>query len=415
MAEITLGKIQETQQRISDQTVKTSCNLMPNLSKLTCCQLYFKLETLQRCNSFKFRGAYSKIMKLPRDTVVVCASGGNHSQGCACACQLLGMKCIVYLPITAPLQKVEATLEYGAEVIQYGMSLEEAITKCKVDCTQHQNWTFISPGEDEDVIAGNGTIALEILEQVPDVDTVIVPVGEGALCAGVSVALKELKPDVRIVAVNSAIRPATYKKYQIAKGRGFSPETNSSFKGSPLADGLAVLNPGKLTFPYIEKNVDEFVVVTEDDIALAIAMLAERTKILAEGAGAAPFAALWSRKIEVKPNEKVVCIISGGCLELTMLSRCIDRALFLLHRRIHFTVSLPVACTEFINMLEILHSYKFEIIGTAVLPNANSLANHTRYSITVDIPNPALLQEVQEKFVENGWIINITDPHAIDE
>jgi threonine dehydratase len=413
--EVTINDIREARERIKEHAVYTPCNKMSNLSKLCGCDIYFKMETLQRCRAFKFRGALSKISTLKKGSTVVCASAGNHSQGCALSSTLLGMKCIVYMPLTAPLSKVEATEGYGAEVRQFGMSFDEAAAQCKEDLKKNPDWIFIPPFDDDKVIAGQGTIGLEIAEQLPDVDTVIVAVGGGGLAAGTAVAIKALCPKARVIAVNAAVRPNTYKKFQAAKGREISKEVDATFRGNPLADGIAVTNPGVVTFPYVEKYVDEFVVVTEDEIATSIAMLAERSKIIAEGAGASTFAAVFSGKVKVHEGEKVVCVLSGGNIELQMLSRCIDRALFLLKRRVHFTVSLPVACKEFIKMLEILHSYKFEIIGTAILPNANCLANHIRYSVTVDIPNPKLLDDVKAKFVENGWVINITETHASDE
>ena len=412
---VTLDDIRLAKERIKAHAVETPCNFMPNLSSVTNSQLYFKLETLQRCRAFKFRGALSKISTLPKGSTVVCASAGNHSQGTALSASLCGMKAIVYMPLTAPIAKVNATKGYGAQVIQHGVSFDEASTKCKADLLEHPDWTFIPPFDDDLVIAGQGTIGLEIFQQLPEVDTVVVSVGGGGLAAGVAVALKALKPQVRIIAVNGAVRPNTYKKYQNCKNRPFDPISEEKFVGVPLADGIAVVNPGVVTFPYIENLVDEFVVVSEDDISEAISLLAERSKIICEGAGAAPFAAVLKKKFSFKPDEKIVCVASGGNIELQMLSRCIDRALFLWQRRVHFSVSLPVGADEFIKMLEILRFYKFEIIGTNALPNANVFANHIRYMVTVDIPNPSLLEQIKEEFHQKGWKFNITSIHPSDE
>jgi len=319
------------------------------------------------------------------------------------------------MPLTAPISKVNATRGYGATVIQHGMSFDEASAKCKADLLEHSDWTFIPPFDDDLVIAGQGTIGLEISQQIPDVDTVVVAVGGGGLAAGVAVALKALCPKARVIAVNGAVRPNTYKKFQTVKGLPIDPHAEEKFIGVPLADGIAVVNPGVVTFPYIEKLVDEFVVVTEDDISESIALLAERSKIICEGAGASPFAAVLKKKFSFRPDEKIVCVASGGNIELQMLSRCIDRALFLWQRRVHFSVSLPVSCDEYIKMLEILRTFKFEIVGTSAMPNANVFANHIRYAVTVDIPNPALLEEVKRKFIEKGWIFQITDTHPEDQ
>ncbi|EAX95826.1 Pyridoxal-phosphate dependent enzyme family protein [Trichomonas vaginalis G3] len=412
---VNLEKIKEAKERIRPYAVETPCNFVPNLSKITDCQLYFKLETLQRCRAFKFRGALSKISTLPKGSTIVCASAGNHSQGCALSAQICGMKCIVYMPITAPITKVDATRGYGAEVRQYGFSFDEANKKCAEDLAANPDWIFVPPFDSDEVIAGQGTIGLEIAQQVPDVDTVVVAVGGGGLAAGTAVAIKALCPKARVIAVNAAVRPASYLKYKNFKGQEIDQNTTTKFIGNPLADGIAVINPGKVTFPYIEQLVDDFVVVTEDEISTAIAYLAERTKMICEGAGASPFAAVLFKKFEYRPDEKIVCVLSGGNIELPMLARCIDRALFLQQRRVNFTISLPVACGQFIKMLQILQQFKFEVVGTFALPNANCLANHIRYCVTVDIPNPALMEDVKAEFEKNGWTINITETHPQDQ
>lgn len=401
-------------ERIKGHIYETPCAYSVNLASLCGCSLYFKNETAQRCRAFKFRGALNKISQLPKGSTVACVSAGNHSQGTALSATLMGMKAMVYMPITAPVAKVNATTGYGGNVVQHGLSFEDAAAKCNEDLLNHPDWIFIPPFNDKDVIAGQGTIGLEIANQVPDVETVVVSVGGGGLCSGVAIALRHLCPKVRIIAVNAAVRPQTYKKFQTAKGRNIEG-VEEPFVGVPLADGIAVKVPGTITFPIIEKLVDEFVVVSEDEIAEAIALLAERAKMVVEGAGAATFAAVHSRKFEFREDEKVCCILSGGNIELQMLSRCIDRSLFLWGRRVYFNISLPLGTDEFINMLKLLRSYRFEIISTYAFPNANCLANHVRYAVTVDMPNPALLQDVQAKFNEYGWKINMTDVHANDE
>jgi len=411
---LTLQDIKDAKERIKEHVNETPVVFTDNLSKMCGCKLHFKLETLQRCRAFKFRGALSKISTLPPGSTVCCVSAGNHSQGVALSATLCGMKSMVYMPITAPIAKVHATEGYGGTVIQHGLSFEEACAKCNEDRAQHPDWIFIPPFDDPAVMAGQGTIGLEINNQLPEVDTIVVAVGGGGLAAGVATAIKALKPSCRVVAVNAAVRANTYKKFQEAKGRKIEG-VDENFQGVPLADGINVKVPGTLTFPIVEKLVDEFVTVSEDDISEAIALLAERTKIISEGAGAAPFAAVLKKKFQFRPDENVVCVISGGNIELTMLSRCIDRSLFLWGRRIHFNVSLPLSTDEFIRMLELLRKYHMEIIATHAFPHANCLANHIRYAVTMDCPNPLVLKEVQKKFEENGWEINTTSIHALDE
>lgn len=411
---LTLQDILDAKERIKGQAVETPVSYSANLSAMCGCQLYFKLETLQRCRAFKFRGALSKLSTLPKGSTVACVSAGNHSQGVALSAKLCGMKSMVYMPMTSPLSKVQATQGYGATVIQHGLSFEDAVAKCKEDLAKHPDWIFIPPFDDYKVMAGQGTIGLEISNQLPDVDTIVVPVGGGGLAAGIATAIKAIKPNVRVVAVNSAVRSNYYKAFQTEHHRKIEG-TDESFKGVPLADGINVSIPGSLTLPIVQKLVDEFVTVSEDDISEAIALLAERNKVVAEGAGAASFAAVLSKKFSFRPDEKIVCVISGGNIELTMLSRCIDRSLFLWGRRIHFNVSLPLSCDEFIKMLELLRKYHIEIVSTHAFPHANCLANHIRYAVTIDCPNPQILKEVKGKFTENGWEINTTEIHASDE
>ena len=406
---VTIERIREAAERIKGHAKVTPCDDVPNLSQMCGCKLYFKEEIHQRCRAFKFRGALSKISTLPKGSTICCASAGNHSQGCALSAQLCGMKCIVYMPLTAPVSKVDATMSYGAEVRQYGYSFDEAKMQLAEDLANNPDWIYVPPFDDYDVIAGQGTIGLEIAQQVPDVDTVVVAVGGGGLAAGTAIAIKKLCPKARIVCVNAAVRPASYLHFKEFKGEPADPICQRKFTGNPLADGIAVINPGTLTTPFIEELVDDFVVVSEDEISQAIALLAERFKIVVEGAGASTFAAVLFKKFEYKPDDKIVCVLSGGNIELQMLSRCIDRALFLRQRRVHFQVSLPVQCDEYIKMLGILRKYRFEVVGTFALPNAACFANHIRYAVTVDVPNPVLLENVQDEFAARGWKIEITD------
>ena len=324
--EITLKDIQDAQERIKKYETLTPLLKSENISSKIHSNIYLKLENLQRCKAFKFRGALSKISTLPKGSTVVCASAGNHSQGCALASTICGLKCIVYMPKTAPKSKVDATKKYGGEVRQFGECFDEAEEKCEMDLKSEPSLTFVPPFDDNLVIAGQGTIGLEIFSQLRNVQTVVLAVGGGGLCAGVSIALKSLNPNIRIIAVNSAIYPATYIKYQKIKNRKIddliNDEENNKRKSKPLADGIAVKIPGYLTFPYIEKYVDEFVVVSEHEIACAISVLAERVKVVAEGAGASTVAAVLFNKFKHEENENIVCILSGGNITLQRLAKC---------------------------------------------------------------------------------------------
>lgn len=324
-SELTLEEIKKAYERIKPHIKRTPIDYSYNISGIIGSNLYLKLEMLQRCKAFKFRGALSKISTLPKGSTIVCASAGNHSQGCALSAKLCGVKCIVYMPETAPEAKVLATQGYGAEVRQYGQTFDDANAKCKEDLKSNPEYIFVPPFDDLYVMAGQGTIGLEIVEDVKDVQTVVVSVGGGGLCAGICVAIKSLLPKCRIVAVNAALFPNTYIKYQKEKKRYWSISWIWAFdRKKPLADGIAVKTPGSLTFPYILKYVDEFVVVSEDEISCAISVLAQRAKFVVEGAGAATLAAVLYRKFKYEKNENIVCVLSGGNIPLERLSQCFN-------------------------------------------------------------------------------------------
>lgn len=326
--DLTLDVIKKSYERIKPHLKRTILDYSYNLSSIVGCKLFLKLEMLQRCKAFKFRGALSKITTLPKGSTIVCASAGNHSQGCALSAQLCGLKAIVYMPETAPEAKVAATKGYGAEVRQFGQTFDDANKKCIEDLEKDKSLIFVPPFDDVEVMAGQGTIGLEIMEDLKDVNTVVVSVGGGGLCAGVCVAIKTLMPNVRIIAVNGALFPNTYIKYQKEKNREIdkAAETEPLTGKKPLADGIAVKIPGKMTFPYISKYADEFVVVTESELACAISMLAQRVKVVVEGAGASTFAAVLFKKFKYEKDEKIVCVLSGGNIAMERLAECYEES-----------------------------------------------------------------------------------------
>jgi threonine dehydratase len=322
--ELTLEEIKKAYERIKPHIKRTPIDYSFNISSIIGCNLYLKFEMLQRCKAFKFRGALSKISTLPKGSKIACASAGNHSQGCALSAKICGIKCIVYMPETAPEAKVLATQGYGAEVRQFGQTFDEANAKCKEDLKKDPELIFVPPFDDLYVMAGQGTIGLEIAEDVKNVQTVVVSVGGGGLCAGVCVAIKSLIPNCRIVAVNAALFPNTYIKYQKEKNREIDKlaETEPLTGKKPLADGIAVKIPGTMTYPYLSKYVDEFVVVSESEIACAISVLAQRAKVVVEGAGASTLAAVLYKKFKYEKDENIVCILSGGNITLSRLADC---------------------------------------------------------------------------------------------
>ncbi len=296
--------------------------------------VYLKTENLQVTGSFKVRGAYYKISTLSaeeREKGVIACSAGNHAQGVALAATKAGIKSLICLPDGAPISKVEATKGFGAEVCLVPGVYDDAYNKA-LQLRDEKGYTFIHPFDDENVIAGQGTIGLELLEQLPDMDAVVVPIGGGGLISGVAFAIKSLNPNIKVYGVQAAGAPSMYNSVKDGKiGRLDSVAT--------IADGIAVKEPGENTFELVSKYVDEIVTVTEDEISGAILSLIEQQKLIAEGAGAVSVAAVMFDKVPVK-GKKVVCLVSGGNIDVTILSRVIRRGLVKSGRASLLTIEL---------------------------------------------------------------------------
>jgi threonine dehydratase len=283
--------------------------------------VYLKPECLQRTGSFKIRGAYYKISQLSDEEKakgVVACSAGNHAQGVALGATAMGVKSLICLPAGAPISKVEATKRLGAEVCLVPGVYDDAYQKA-LQLRDEKGYTFVHPFNDENVIAGQGTIGLELLNQLPDLEVVVVPVGGGGLISGVAFALKNLNPRVKVYGVQTEGAPSMVESLRDGK-----VECLSSV--STIADGIAVKEPGDLTFHICQKYVDGIVTVSEDEICAAILRLIESEKMVSEGAGAASVAAVMFNKVPVK-GKKTVCIVSGGNIDVTVLSRIINRGL----------------------------------------------------------------------------------------
>jgi threonine dehydratase len=279
------------------------------ISRWTGTRVLLKAENLQRTGAFKLRGATNRMSTLSdeeRARGVVAASAGNHAQGVALAATALGVSSRVYMPVDAPLAKQVATADYGAEVVLSGETFEESFAAARAD---PEGRVLVPPFDDEAIIAGQGTIGLELLEQVPDADTVVVPLGGGGLLSGIAIVIKSLRPDIRVIGVQASGCAAWAAS--LAAGRPVEIE-----RGTTIADGIAVQRPGDITFPLIQQFVDEVVGVTEDEICRAVVVLLERSKLMVEGAGAAGLAAVLAGKIT---SRQAVCVLSGGNLDAGML------------------------------------------------------------------------------------------------
>lgn len=329
---LTLDKVYHASFQLKDVIRRTDMIMAPKINPD--CEVHLKTENLQVTGSFKVRGAAYKISQLSEEEKakgVIACSAGNHAQGVALAATKSGIKSLICLPDGAPISKVEATRKYGAEICLVEGVYDDAYNRA-LQLKDEMGYTFIHPFNDEDVIAGQGTIGLEILEQLPDVDVVIVPVGGGGLISGVAFAIKSLNPNVKVYGVQASGAPSMLRS--IADGK-----VEKLDEVSTIADGIAVKEPGDVTFQMCQKYVDGIVSVSEDEIAAAILALIEQQKLIAEGAGAVSVAAAMFNKVDVK-GKKVCCLVSGGNIDVTILSRVIKRGLLKSGRTYSLTIEL---------------------------------------------------------------------------
>lgn len=329
---LTLDKVYHASFQLKDVIRRTDMIMAPKINPD--CEVHLKTENLQVTGSFKVRGAAYKISQLSdaeKAKGVIACSAGNHAQGVALAATKNGIKSLICLPDGAPISKVEATRKYGADICLVEGVYDDAYNRA-LQLKEEKGYTFIHPFNDEDVIAGQGTIGLEILEQLPDVDVVIVPIGGGGLISGVAFAIKELNPKVKVYGVQAAGAPSMLQS--VADGK-----IERLDEVSTIADGIAVKEPGDVTFEMCRKYVDGIVTVSEDEIAAAILALIEQQKLIAEGAGAVSVAAAMFNKIDIK-GKKVCCLVSGGNIDVTILSRVIKRGLLKSGRTYSLTIEL---------------------------------------------------------------------------
>lgn len=333
-------------------------------------QIFLKPENLQHTGSFKLRGAYYKISQLTDEEKakgVIACSAGNHAQGVALGAAHNGIKAVICLPAGAPISKVEATKRYGAEVVMVPGVYDDAYERA-ISLRDEEGYTFVHPFDDPKVIAGQGTIGLEILEEMPDVEAVIVPIGGGGLIAGVAFALKMLRPDVKVYGVQAEGAPSMVRS--ISDGQKVHLDSVRT-----IADGIAVKEPGDLTYRLVKEYVDEVVTVSEDEIAAAILALIEKQKLVAEGAGAVSVAAAMFNKVPIK-GKKTVCIVSGGNIDVTSLNRVITRGLVKSGRNCTLTLDLEDKPGQLSLVTGVLGSLGANIISIAHERNTSSTQIH---------------------------------------
>ena len=389
MTRDTLKDVQEARETIKDIVKTTDLLESVKLSEKTGANVYYKCENLQKTGSFKVRGACNKIASLTDEEKangVIASSAGNHAQGVALGAKLSGIKATIVMPATAPLAKVTATKGYGAEVVLEGLVYDDAYAKA-VEIQKETGATFLHPFNDKYVMAGQGTIALEVFEQLDNkVDTIICPIGGGGIIAGIATAAKALNPNVKIIGVQTANIPSM--KESIEHGH-----VTTAFKATTIADGIAVKTPGEYTFEIIKDLVDEVIVVEESEIAQAMLYLLENQKLIAEGSGAVSTAALLSGKYKPAKDENVVCIISGGNVDVNTLYRVIGTALTSEGRRYVFKTKIQDKPGGLAELTQIISGLNANILSA----NMTRPPKETLGSLYLEIELETFNQEHKDK------------------
>jgi threonine dehydratase len=396
---ITLQDVLAARDRIRGSVPVTPCPLSEPFSELCGAQIHFKLENLHRTGSFKERGAANLLLQLgaeARRTGVISASAGNHGLAVAFHAQRLGIPATIVMPEYAPLIKVTSARRYGAEVILHGVNYDEAYERaCAIGAELGR--VFVHPFDDARVIAGQGTLGLELLEQLPDVEAVIVPVGGGGLIGGVALAVKAKRPDVRVIGVQSAALPAMSRS--LDRGERVRVEASAT-----IADGIAVRQVGEMTLELARRWVDRVVTVDEEELANAVLLLLEIEKTVVEGAGAAPLAALLNRRLDLE-GRRVVLVLSGGNIDVTMLARIIERGLVKDGRLVRLGVLLrdipgalarltALIAEERANILHILHDRAF---------SPHAAIGQTEVELTLETSGPEQIAAVKLRLEASGY------------
>ncbi|MDP9160638.1 MAG: threonine ammonia-lyase [Acidobacteriota bacterium] len=395
---VTLTDIETALGRIRASIYLSPCARSETFSQLTGNSVFLKLDNLQRTGAFKERGALNKLLTLTkneRERGVIAASAGNHAQGLAYHAGLHNIRALICMPLTTPLVKVSATRAYGADVVLHGANYDEACEEA-VRRSLGENLTFVHPFDDDAVIAGQGTLGLEILAQHPEIEAIIAPIGGGGLIGGIACAVKEKTPKVRIIGVQPARLPSM--KAAIAEGK---PVTLPP--AATIADGIAVRRAGDRTLPLVQKYVDDIVTVDEEEIANAILLLLEREKTLAEGAGAAAIAALINRKVELQ-GKRVAVLVCGGNIDVTLLARIMERGLVKDGRLVRLRVHLPDYPGALNQLTGILAQHRANIVETSY-DRAYYGVNlgDTAIDITMETRGPEHIAELLTALTAGGY------------
>ena len=396
-----MSKIQDfitAKEKLSKVLLKTSLIQSPIFSKEAGNEVYIKPENLQKTGSFKIRGAYNKITNLSDEEKkkgVIASSAGNHAQGVAYGAKESGIKAVIVMPKSTPLIKVESTKQYGAEVVLHGDVYDDAFKKAK-ELEEKEGYIFVHPFDDEDVIYGQGTIALEILEELPETDIILVPIGGGGLISGIACAAKILKPEIKIIGVEPDGAASAYEAIKEDKVVELK-EANT------IADGTAVKKIGNITFEYIKKYVDEIITVSDYELMEAFLLLVEKHKIIAENSGILSLAAL--KKLKEK-NKKVVSVVSGGNIDVLMISSMINKGLIRRDRIFNFSVNIPDKPGELAKVVDLIAQQGANVVKL----EHNQFKNLSRFKdvelqVTVETNGSEHIQKLIQAFEKKGYEI----------
>jgi threonine dehydratase len=398
----TIESFQQARSSIREKVIRTPLVHSPTLTRMFGGDIYLKLENLQKTGSFKIRGAAFKIEKCKNrigPQGVVAASAGNHAQGVSLAAGMAGIPAAIVMPQWASISKQQATLAYGGRLILWGASIKESLQKARQ--MAEQGMTFIHPFDDPDVIAGQGTIALEILEDIEATVMIIAPIGGGGLFSGIAAAAKMLKPEIRIIGVQAAACPSAHESF--SKGRIVQTDSRPS-----IADGISVRQMGELTFQMVRQYVDDIVLVEEEQIASAIVMLLERKKILAEGAGAAPLAALFNQAVRVPAGGKVVLVISGGNVDSPLLGRIISQGMLKNGRIMRFGAALADSPGVLARLLDLVAGLEANVLHIHHDRNLRDLPiYYTRVELEIETRGSDHIQEISTRLRDAGYRIEL--------
>lgn len=396
---LTLDKVYDAQRVLKDNIRKTDLIYAPALSEKA--QIYLKAENLQTTGSFKVRGAYYKISRLSNEQKkrgIIACSAGNHAQGVALSAQKNGIESAIFIPSTAPISKIEATRKYGAKIMLVDGVYDDAYAEA-VKYQEETKGEFIHPFDDIDIIAGQGTIALELMEQLSDMEAVIVPIGGGGLISGVAYTVKMLNPKCKVYGVQASGAPSMLNSH-------LKHERLELASVSTFADGTAVKLPGEHTFEICEQYVDEIVTVSEDEIANAVLALIEKQKLIAEGAGALSVAAAIFNKLPIE-GKKTVCLVSGGNIDVNILSRVINRGLMKEGRLSDLTIELLDKPGQLRDVSTIIAQSGANVVRVRHNQGGKGMEiNECYLSVTLETKNAQHLEEIKKTFTDKGYKIS---------